>query len=161
MGIENRFFLGTGSQWVDSLESFNNLANDSLNDSSGRERRHYASCVSYATCVRDAAAATLHCFDSTQATWRRRAAITLQSLVKKDDNNAYKVSISSKGGNTSNMQKHLRTQHVITSRFGSAPEWREWISTLQQRLLFILKVKLDTAYHVSASFIIKPAITNC
>ena len=98
------------------------------------------------------------------------AAITLESLEQKDDNNAYKASISSKGGNTSNMQKHLCTQHAITLherhvldplRSDVSGTAAALMLTLARLLLFILKVKLDTAYHVSSSFIIKPAITNC
>ena len=98
MGIENRFLFRTGSQWTDSLESsakfFNNSANGSL--------------------CRWACANLLIQTPANMATRQKRSKVWLYFTRKNYNNatcNACKKSISSKGGNTTNMKKHLNTQH--------------------------------------------------
>ena len=119
MGIENRFLLRTGSQCFNSLESFANFSNDSLINSSGRERRHHTRCVAYAShamCVASPVQPAVNSKHGAQAVYN--SSKVWLHFTKKDDNratcNTCKVDISSKGGNTTNMQKHLRSQHAIS-----------------------------------------------
>ena len=100
MGIENRFLFRTGSQWIDSLESIAKFFNDSANGSLCR-------CACADLLLQTAA---------NMATRQKRSKVWLYFTRQNDNNatcNACKKSISSKGGNTTNMKKHLNTQHGL------------------------------------------------
>lgn len=105
MGTENRFFFRTGAQWIDSLEPLAYL----LNDSAYRFRSlqmchditHALRCFGYA---------------ANMSSRQKRSKVWLY-FTRKDTNavicNSCKSLMSAKGGTTSNMQKHLATQHAI------------------------------------------------
>ena len=106
MGIENHFFYRTGGQWIDSLEPLACPLNDSAYRFRSLQMRYNVT-------------PTLRCFGSERSKHGTEAE-ALDSLVifhVKDNNmvtcNTSKVYISSNGGNTSNMQKHLATQRAI------------------------------------------------
>ena len=106
MGIENRFLFRTGAESTDSLESLASLLDDSAYRFRSRQMRHDVT-------------HTLLCFDSerSMASPRKKRSKVWLYFTRINNKiatcNNCKMSISAKGGTTSNMPKHLATQHAI------------------------------------------------
>ena len=107
MGIGNRFLFRTGSQWIDSLQSLAKLVNDSANDS-----MCHCACANVVF-LRQSVVSDCR---KKMATRQKHSKAWLYFTRQNDNNatcNVCSKCISSTGGNTTNMMKHLKKQHGI------------------------------------------------